>query len=121
MGNGYSLHTACPELKEVYSKCEKDNWQYFRQTGDILSNPCRDAFEDYRTCVQGVWDAKTRDYEARRRGENPTLATSSTTTATTTTAPVASVPSADQSLPQSAASPQSASESASPSKSNDAQ
>jgi hypothetical protein len=67
MGNGYSLHKACPELKEIYTKCEKEQWQHFRETGDI-SNPCRDVFEDYRKCVMDVMDAKMKAYEARTQG-----------------------------------------------------
>ena len=75
MGNrGYDLTGACPELHSAYDGCERTHLDAFRRGEVPIDNPCRDAWEDYKQCVMGVWDAKTQDYLKRRaaaRGEPP--------------------------------------------------
>ena len=68
MGNrGYALQRACPQEKAVHEACESAHFDAFRR-GDarIEDNPCRDQWEDYRQCVQQVWDAKTKAYLERK-------------------------------------------------------
>ena len=69
MGNrSYALHKACPELRSAYDSCEVRQWDAFRRGTTGLDNSgCRDEWEDYRSCVQRVWDDKTADFLRRRQ------------------------------------------------------
>ena len=68
MGNrGYGLHRACPDEKAVHSQCESAHLDAFRKgEARIEDNPCRDEWEDYKRCVQAVWDSKTKEYLDRK-------------------------------------------------------
>ena len=77
MGNSsYALHRACPDEKALHSSCEATHLEAFRRgEARLEENPCRDQWEDYRACVQKLWDQKTREYLERKRGHTADTAT----------------------------------------------
>lgn len=84
MGNsGYQLHKACPDLKSRYETCQS---KYFdelynpEKSGDSVKQACRDEWEDYKACVDKVWEEKVREYENRKGIAKDTNTTNTSST-----------------------------------------